>query len=142
MVITELTETMVQNPISSNFFFQNILIVQIIHYVCIFLVNFISYFYLIIKAFKVICYSKMTIEWLPMINPYKWPFSIIYSLTEPYFNFWSKIFPNLRLQNSSLEISGIIGLEVLNSLIYFCIRIIQVLLLTLEDTEKLLTIQN
>jgi uncharacterized protein YggT (Ycf19 family) len=142
MVITKLTETMIQNPISSNFFFPNSLIVQIIHYTCIFLVNFISYSYLIIKAFKVLCYSKLTIAWFPMINPYKWPFSIIYQLTRPYFSFWSKILPNLRLETSALEISGIVGVEVLNSLGYFCVRILQILILTLEDTEKFLAIQN
>ena len=44
------------------------------HHLSIFLVNFISYLYILVKFYKVLCYSKMTFEWLPMINPYVWPF--------------------------------------------------------------------
>jgi len=81
----------------------------------------------------------MTFEWLPMINPYKWPFSFFQVLTDPYFRFWSKLFPTIRFQNSSMEISGIIALEALNSVLYVCIRLTQYLILILDNTEKLMT---
>lgn len=105
--------------------------------VAIFLLNLTSYIYLFLKFYKVLCYSKMTFEWLPMINPYVWPFSIFQLLTTPYFAFWAKILPSIKLDKSSVEISGIIALEALNSFIYFCVRFTSQLLKILEETEKL-----
>lgn len=102
----------------------------------IFLLNLTSYIYIFLKFYKVLCYSKMTFEWLPMINPYVWPFSIFQVLTGPYFAFWAKILPSIKLDKSSVEISGIIALEALNSFIYFCVRYTNHLLMILEETEK------
>ena len=65
------------------------------HHLSIFLVNFISYLYILVKFYKVLCYSKMTFEWLPMINPYVWPFSVFHVVTNPYFAFWARILPVL-----------------------------------------------
>jgi uncharacterized protein YggT (Ycf19 family) len=119
------------NSISNN----NDMTVQLTHSFSIFLLNFISYLYILLKFYKVLCYSKMTFEWLPMINPYVWPFSVFHVLTGPYFTFWSKILPSIKLDKSSVEISGIIALEALNSLIYFCVRFTNILLTILEETE-------
>ena len=113
----------------------NDMTVQLTHSFSIFLLNFISYLYILLKFYKVLCYSKMTFEWLPMINPYVWPFSVFHVLTGPYFTFWSKILPSIKLDKSSVEISGIIALEALNSLIYFCVRFTNILLTILEETE-------
>jgi len=110
--------------------------IQFTHYLSIFLLNFISYLYILLKFYKVLCYSKMTFEWLPMINPYVWPFSIFHVVTGPYFAFWSRILPSIKLDKSSVEISGIIALEALNSFIYFCVRFTNILLTVLEETEK------
>ena len=104
----------------------------------IFLLNTVSYFYILIKFYKVLCYSKMTFEWLPMINPYVWPFSVFQVLTTPYFLFWSKIFPSIRFETSSIEISGVIALESLNSLIYFCVRLTNFLVTFLQQLDTLL----
>ena len=79
----------------------------------------------------------MTFDWMPMINPYIWPFSFFQLMTGPYFAFWSKILPNLKLEKSSIEISGIVGLEALNALIYFCVRFTNILIVILEEKEKL-----
>ena len=109
--------------------------VQLTHSFSIFLLNFISYLYILLKFYKVLCYSKMTFEWLPMINPYVWPFSVFQVLTGPYFAFWSKILPSIKLDKSSVEISGIIALEALSSLIYFCVRFTNILLAILEQND-------
>lgn len=106
------------------------------HHLSIFLVNFISYLYILVKFYKVLCYSKMTFEWLPMINPYVWPFSVFHIVTGPYFAFWARILPSIKLDKSSVEISGIIALESLNSLIYFCVRLTSMLIDFLDETEK------
>ncbi len=109
----------------------------IFHSLAVFLLNAVSYLYIFIKFYKVLCYSKMTFEWLPMINPYVWPFSIFHVLTGPYFAFWSKILPTIKFERSSVEISGIIALESLNSLIYFCVKATNQLIVLLEELEKM-----
>ena len=114
------------NNLSSNVF----------HWLAVFLLNAVSYFYIFIKFYKVLCYSKMTFEWLPMINPYVWPFSVFHVLTGPYFAFWSKILPTIKFERSSVEISGIIALESLNSLIYFCVKATNQLIIILEKLEN------
>ena len=102
----------------------------------IFLLNVISYLYIFLKFYKILCYSKMTFDWLPMINPYIWPFSFFQLLTGPYFSFWSRILPNLKLEKSSIEISGIIALEALNAFIYFSVRFANFLLVIIEQNNK------
>ena len=108
---------------------------SIFHSLAVFLLNAVSYLYILIKFYKVLCYSKMTFEWLPMINPYVWPFSVFHVLTGPYFAFWSKILPTIKFERSSVEISGIIALESLNSLIYFCVKATNQLIIILEQLE-------
>jgi len=106
------------------------------HYLYIFLLNFVSYIWILLKFYKVLCYSKMTFEWLPMINPYVWPFSVFHILTGPYFKFWSTRLPNVKFDKSSIEISAIIGLEALNSLVYFAVKVAHILLVLLDENEK------
>ena len=108
-----------------------------IHELSVFLINIVSYLYILLKFYKVLCYSRMTFDWMPMINPYIWPFSFFQLMTGPYFAFWSKILPNLKLEKSSIEISGIVGLEALNALIYFCVRFTNILIVILEEKEKI-----
>jgi hypothetical protein len=110
--------------------------VELTHAFSVFLLNFTAYLYIFLKFFKVLCYSKMTFEWLPMINPFIWPFSVFQVITGPYFYFWSKVLPSIKLDKSSVEISGIVALEVLNSLIYFCVRFTNLLIILLEEAEK------
>jgi hypothetical protein len=106
------------------------------HYLYVFLLNFVSYIWILLKFYKVLCYSKMTFEWLPMINPYVWPFSVFHILTGPYFKFWSTRLPNVKFDKSSIEISAIIGLEALNSLVYFAVKVAHILLVLLDENEK------
>lgn len=130
-----------QDNSNSILFLQNTFSTHLVHYLSILLVNLFSYLYIFLKFYKVICYSKMTFEWLPMINPYHWPFSFFQLVTDSYFKFWSKMLPTVRFEQSSLEISGIIALEALNSLIYLCVRVTQALLIILEETNKLINTQ-
>ena len=102
--------------------------------------HFVAYSYTIIKFYKVLCYSKMTLDWFPMINPYIWPFSFFRLLTEPYFYLWKRILPNLRLEKTAIEVSNLVALECLdltafifvNSILYFGIllEILQAFLLS------------
>jgi hypothetical protein len=78
----------------------------------------------------------MTCEWLPMINPYLWPFSLFNLASKPYFKFWSTILPSIKFNQSSMEISSIVGLEALTSLVYFCVRIAEFLTAFIQEMEK------
>jgi hypothetical protein len=122
-------------PLFSSLF-ENEKSIYLLHYSSILLVNLAAYLYVVVRFYKVLCYSKMTFEWLPMINPYVWPFSMFQVLTNPYFNFWAKLLPMLKFEKSSLEISGIVGLEALNSCTFFFVKLTGVLLPILEKTEK------
>ena len=115
-------------------------VVYLIYFTCMFLVNFFSFLYLVIKFYKILCYAKLTCEWFPMLNPYQWPFSFLRTMTRPYFKFWSRILPSLRFKKSSIDISGIVALEALNALIYFCVRGVNILLIILHTSEKTLNI--
>lgn len=99
------------------------------------ILNLISYLYIAVKFYKLLCYAKITGEWFPMLNPYVWPLSFIRAMTMPYFQFWSKLLPTLKFQKSSVEISGIIALEALNSLLYFCVHFVNALIIILKATE-------
>jgi hypothetical protein len=111
------------------------ILLNIIHSLAIFLLNIVSYFYVVLKFFKVLCYSKLTFEWFPMINPYVWPFSIFQTITGPYFAFWARVLPNIKLEKSSLEISNIIALESLNSIVFFLMLLTQELIYFLSQAE-------
>ena len=121
--------------VNENFSYADQVLVHFTHHFAVFLLNLISYAYIVVKLYKVLCYSKMTFEWLPMINPYIWPFSLFHVLTEPYFALWARILPSIKFDKSSVEISGIIALESLNSLIYVFIRLTTVLLDYLDSQE-------
>jgi uncharacterized protein YggT (Ycf19 family) len=116
--------------------YKNEVFVFFVHSLSVFLLNAVSYFYIFLKFFKVLCYSKMTFEWLPMINPYVWPFSIFNVLTSPYFGFWSRVLPSIKLERTSVEISGIIAVEALNSVVFFCIQATNYLVLVLDQLEE------
>jgi|TARA_Y100000287_G_C14167806_1_gene328167 uncharacterized protein YggT (Ycf19 family) len=116
-------------------FFENQFSVYCLYFLSTIAINVAAYLFVVVRFYKVLCYSTMTFEWLPMINPYIWPFSIFKVLTEPYFDFWSKVLPMVKFEDSSLEISGIIALEGLNSCTFFLVRVATLLIPVLEKTR-------
>lgn len=108
-----------------------------LHHLAIFLLNLAAYAYVLIRFFKVFCYSKLTFEWFPMLNPYVWPFSFFQSLTEPYFEFWSRVLPNIALEKSTFEVSSIIALESLNTCVYFLMLLTDLLVGYLTTIDPL-----
>jgi uncharacterized protein YggT (Ycf19 family) len=116
----------------------NSISISFIHYSSILLINLISYAYVLAKFYKVLCFSKMTFDWLPMINPYVWPFSFFKLMTDPYFRLWEKILPSIKFEKRSVDISSIIALESLNTITFLLILLSNQLLIVLETTEKIL----
>jgi uncharacterized protein YggT (Ycf19 family) len=105
------------------------------YFFCTLLLNFASFIYFSIKFYRCVCYMKMTLDWLPLFNPYEWPLSMVGSLTDFYFDFWRTFLPPLRFSKSSLDISGIVALESLGSLLYYCVVISDILLFQLAVIE-------
>lgn len=99
--------------------------------------NLISVAYIVIKFYKVLCYCKITSEWLPILNPYTWPFSFFQTITAPYFALWAKILPTIKVNQSSMEVSSIIGLEALNAVLYFSVRFFNELIILTKSIENM-----
>lgn len=99
------------------------------------LADLIGYIYLLIKVYRILCFSKITFDQLPIINPYKWPLSLIRITTKPYFKFWSKLLPTLKLGKVSYDISAIIGLEMLSCLLSVSL---QFRALSLAEVERII----
>ena len=125
------------NPFVLNFL-KNDIGATFIHYLSIILINFISYAYVFAKLYKVLCFSKLTFDWLPMINPYVWPFSFFKLVTDPYFNIWAKLLPSIKFEKRSVDISAIIALESLNTIVFLLVVLANECLVILEETEKIL----
>jgi hypothetical protein len=98
----------IQNPVVAHF---------VGDLLCLF-ADFMTYAYIILRIYRIMCYTKVTFDQLPFFNPYQWPLSAIRITTTPYFRFWSKILPTLRLGKYSYDISTIVGLEVLTTFIF------------------------
>ena len=39
--------------------------------------TFLTFFHFVTKFYRALCFSRLTLDWLPMINPYTWPFYLI-----------------------------------------------------------------
>jgi hypothetical protein len=100
------------------------------------LADFIAYFYLFLKIYRVLCFSKITFDQLPMLNPYKWPLSLIRVTTMPYFRFWGKVLPNLRFGKGAYDVSTILALEMLSCVISICANARG---FSLEEAQRVLT---
>ena len=125
------------NPFVTNLLKNEIGLI-LVHYLSIILINFISYAYVFAKLYKVLCFSKLTFDWLPMINPYVWPFSFFKLVTDPYFKIWAKILPSVKFEKRSVDISAIIALESLNTIVFLLVVLANEFLVILEETEQVL----
>ncbi len=82
-----------------------------------FLKEFTEALFVLLKVYRIFCYAKITLDQIPLINPYVWPTSVIRLTTSPYFNYWSLRLPNIKLGLMSYQASNLIALEILNILI-------------------------
>lgn len=80
----------------------------------LFLLDILDIIYVFLKTYRVFCFTKLTLDQLPTLNPYVWPISIFRILTNPYFTFWSNILPNIKIGSSSFDISTLVAMEFIN----------------------------
>lgn len=84
------------------------------------LLHTIIFCFIFIQVYKALCYSKVTLDWFPLLNPYLWPFFLIKKSTQFYFYFWSKLVPKIKLYIISRDLSYVIALDALIVLLYIC----------------------
>lgn len=87
------------------------------------LADLLAFCYIFLKLYRILCFIKLTFDQLPLFNPYYWPLSAIRILTNPYFQFCSKIVPTLRFGRYSYNASVLIALEMLMAFITIVIRL-------------------
>ena len=78
---------------------------------------------ILLQLFRLLCYSKITLEWFPLLNPYQWPFFFVKNFTQFYFNFWSKLVPKIKLYIFSRDLSHLIAVDALLILLTICQKI-------------------
>jgi hypothetical protein len=115
-------------------------LIKFLAYLLMLLSDVIAYTYTLLKIFRILCFSKITFDQLPLVNPYKWPISFFRVVTMPYFRLWSKLLPTLKFGKGSYDISTIIGLEALGSLISLSIHLR--IMVFIEAQNLLGTISN
>lgn len=96
------------------------------------LIHLLCLTYGILRIFQLACYTRITIEWLPFINPYTFPFWIAFSMTDPYISAFTSSFPTLNITTGIFEISILAALELINlllagchSLLWLCISVLE-----------------
>ena len=111
-------------------------VANFLSYLLVLLSDLIACLYTLLKIYRILCFSKITFDQLPLLNPYKWPISFFRVVTRPYFKFWQKLLPSLRLGKVSYDVSTILGLEALSSLIFLSL---QLLAATFSEAEKIIS---
>jgi uncharacterized protein YggT (Ycf19 family) len=98
----------------------NVIIEDLIAAIKISLINLlpeiIILFSVILKFYKLFFFTKIILDQMSMFNSYTWPFSILRIIYKPYLKFWSRFLPKVKVGNSIIDISFIVGLEFLNKL--------------------------
>jgi hypothetical protein len=80
------------------------------------ILNILIFFNFFIKLYKIICFSKIILNWLPVFNPYIWPFFYFKILTNFYFSFWKKTLKFVNRTKFAFSFSDMIAMEFLNLL--------------------------
>ena len=92
----------------------------------------LTYIYVLAKIYRVLCFTKIIFDQLPLFNPYRWPLSFIRVVTKPYFDLWERLLPTLKFGKFAYDISGIVGIEFLSFLIASALKIRTLVLLFAE----------
>jgi len=109
------------------------------YFLNIFLVNLFEgfrAFLFLLKTFRFLCALQLFFSFLPMLNPYFFPFNVLKAITKPYFTLWRALIPRLRLKTRYLDISLFISFEVLSSIINFLTGLLTTLMLLIIALQR------
>lgn len=102
-----------ENPTIANFLAYSLILVS----------DLLACLYTLLKIYRILCFSKITFDQLPLLNPYKWPLAFFRIVTQPYFRFWARLLPTMKLGNSTYDISIILGLEAISCFIFLSVQL-------------------
>ncbi len=89
-----------------------------------FLIELFLQLFLISAFFRVLCYTKLTFDWFAKFNPNMWPYSVITSIVNPYFSFFSSKIPMLRVEIGIFDPSMFLSLQIVNLITWICFQIV------------------
>lgn len=82
----------------------------------------------LIRYYRLIVFTKIVLDQIPILNFYDWPYSIIRIICRPYTRFWARYLPKLKIGRSIVDISFYIGLEFLDQLsrVFLYLKIVSI----------------
>jgi len=89
-----------------------------------FLIEIFSNLYLMSSFFRLLCYTRLTLNWFTTFNPNTWPYSFITNIVNPYFYFWSTKIPFLRSNIGVMDVSVVLALQIVNLSIWTFLQIV------------------
>jgi uncharacterized protein YggT (Ycf19 family) len=92
---------------------------KILVYILFALSDLSAYAYTLIKIYRVLVYTKITLDQFPLLNPYIWPFSFFRIVAQPWLRLWHKLLPTLKMGDAAYDISVIVSIEALGALVSF-----------------------
>jgi len=101
------------------------------------LLDFLSFLYILIKFYRVLCFTKIVFDQLILFNPYYWPLSTLRVSTKVYFAFWRKVLPPGKLGRTGFDISSIVAFEFLSVLLSFISNCKHLVEMELENILRL-----
>lgn len=85
----------------------------------IFFATLLFYVLFAVKFYRALCYTNLTLEGLPLINPYVWPSNVLRVYAKPYFQFWKESIPPIRINKRNFDASYLVGIEFFEGILFF-----------------------
>ncbi len=87
---------------------------RLLLYIGLLVTDLLAFLYILLKIYKILVFTKIILNQLPLFNPYIWPISLIKKLTKPYFKFCRHTIPRIYVGKRKFDVSMVLGLEFLS----------------------------
>ena len=94
----------------------NIIIKMLKNYILSILPDLITICIILLRFYKLLYYTKIILDQVPMVSLHRWPFSFLRIICRPYTRLSKRLLPKIKIGETILDISNIVGVEVLNKL--------------------------
>lgn len=88
-----------------------------------FIINFLTFLYIIIKLLRIIFFTRLILEFLPIFNIFEWPTSTIYKISSPLIKSIRYFIPTIKIGIIELEFYLIITFELFIIILNFIEKI-------------------
>jgi uncharacterized protein YggT (Ycf19 family) len=76
--------------------------------------NLLELLALIVRFYRLLLQTRMLFEQLPLFNPYYWPLSLLFSITDGFVEFCERLMPRVKLCGITFDVSVLMGLELIS----------------------------